>query len=138
MPVTNASNIDNTTVQITKKKANKNSIENSNNNSNDKINEKGGKPSSALPLEMVNLGEWIGEGFLAEECNRHLYNLSHILSDRDDEFLGCSKNGDSTPSVWSRRLEQKRKRNISKNKSSSVSAAANTVTPAASKKRKRT
>lgn len=47
-------------------------------------------------LEFVELGEWIGEEFSQEYQAAICDKLgASILSDRDDEFLGCSKAGDS-------------------------------------------
>jgi hypothetical protein len=48
-------------------------------------------------VEGVNLGEWVGEAF-SPEAQAQKENLSRaaILIDKDDEFLGCSKMGDST------------------------------------------
>ena len=54
-----------------------------------------GKDSTKV--EGVNLGEWVGEAF-SPEAQAQKENLSRaaILIDKDDEFLGCSKMGDST------------------------------------------
>jgi len=54
------------------------------------------KLSGTEPCRLVDLGEWIGESFdakyLAELEAQHRTSL---LVDRDDDFLGCSKVGDS-------------------------------------------
>ena len=57
--------------------------------------------------EFVDLGEWVGEAFTEEaKAQRDSENRSNLLSDKDDDFLGCSKVGDSGPSRstsrWSR------------------------------------
>eukprot|EP00980_Cylindrotheca_fusiformis_P030413 scaffold24788_cov117-Cylindrotheca_fusiformis.AAC.5 len=61
--------------------------------------------------ELVNLGDWIGEGFASgtEEG-------ADILEDRDSEFLGCSKVGDSGASKVGRfaRRQGQLERNNSK------------------------
>ena len=61
--------------------------------------------------EFVALGEWVGETFSQEaKSERDSENRSKILSDKDDEFLGCSKVGDSGASRssnrWSRQQRQ--------------------------------
>lgn len=44
----------------------------------------------------VDLGEWIGESFSVENQQAlAAHQAAAILCDRDDEFLGCSKVGDS-------------------------------------------
>lgn len=48
-----------------------------------------GKQSTRL----VDLKDWIGEKFLAGDANGT--GMSNILIDKDDEFLGCNKVGDS-------------------------------------------
>ncbi|KAL9184005.1 hypothetical protein ACHAXT_002091 [Thalassiosira profunda] len=47
--------------------------------------------------KFVDLSDWIGEGFskAAIEENK-VQELISLLADRDDEFLGCAKNGDGT------------------------------------------
>jgi hypothetical protein len=56
--------------------------------------------------ELVNLGEWVGEGFSAEaQAEKDFASRAAMLIDRDDEFLGCSKMGDSasgTSNRWGR------------------------------------
>jgi hypothetical protein len=50
----------------------------------------------------VSLGEWIGESFSPEHQKKAALERGlSILSDRDDEFLGCSKVGDSGGSMRS-------------------------------------
>jgi len=45
---------------------------------------------------LVELGEWIGESFSPEsQQSLAAQQAAAILTDRDDEFLGCSKVGDS-------------------------------------------
>jgi VRR-NUC domain len=47
-------------------------------------------------VTLVDLGEWIGESFSQENQNSlAAHQAAAILCDRDDEFLGCSKVGDS-------------------------------------------
>ena len=56
----------------------------------------------------VDLSDWIGEGF----CKQHIEeknmqsNISMLL-DRDDEFLGCSKNADGSSSQQQRFTRKK-------------------------------
>eukprot|EP00539_Tryblionella_compressa_P005992 CAMPEP_0178768774 /NCGR_PEP_ID=MMETSP0744-20121128/20438_1 /TAXON_ID=913974 /ORGANISM="Nitzschia punctata, Strain CCMP561" /LENGTH=497 /DNA_ID=CAMNT_0020424907 /DNA_START=36 /DNA_END=1530 /DNA_ORIENTATION=- len=46
--------------------------------------------------QLVDLGEWIGECFSSEyQSELKAKQVSEILGDRDEEFLGCSKVGDS-------------------------------------------
>jgi hypothetical protein len=52
---------------------------------------------------LVDLGEWIGEGFVAGGDQG-----ASILEDRDSEFLGCSKVGDSGASAANRFRGQRR------------------------------
>lgn len=61
--------------------------------------------------EYVDLGEWVGEEFTQEAKARQASdNRSTILCDKDDEFLGCSKVGDSGTSRsanrWNRQQRQ--------------------------------
>ena len=45
---------------------------------------------------LVDLGEWVGESFSPEfKESRNAEKLTSFLEDRDAEFLGCSKVGDS-------------------------------------------
>jgi len=45
---------------------------------------------------LVELGAWVGEGFAREQQEAQEAQKAYaMLSDRDDEFLGCSKVGDS-------------------------------------------
>lgn len=44
---------------------------------------------------IVHLGEWIGCGEISSEYIKPGQQNSNILIDRDDEYLGCSKLGDS-------------------------------------------
>ena len=47
-------------------------------------------------VSLVDLGEWIGESFSIENQQAlGAHQAAAILCDRDDEFLGCSKVGDS-------------------------------------------
>jgi hypothetical protein len=47
-----------------------------------------------VPSTLVDLGDWIGEAFAKENIDRgRITNGLNMLM--DDEFLGCSKNGDS-------------------------------------------
>lgn len=47
-------------------------------------------------ITLIDLGEWIGESFSPEHQQAiATKQLVTILSDRDDEYLGCSKIGDS-------------------------------------------
>ncbi|KAI2489476.1 phosphodiesterase I [Fragilaria crotonensis] len=61
--------------------------------------------------EFVDLGAWVGEEF-TEEAKVALTsdNRSALLSDKDDEFLGCSKVGDSgaarSANRWNRQQAQ--------------------------------
>ena len=55
--------------------------------------------SATGPDSFVDLADWIGEGFShgqieEENIQRHI----NMLVDRDDEFLGCSKNADGSSS----------------------------------------
>ena len=46
--------------------------------------------------ELVDLGEWVGETFSAEYQDAvNAERAASILGDRDEEFLGCAKVGDS-------------------------------------------
>jgi hypothetical protein len=50
----------------------------------------------SIPDGLVDLGEWIGEGFHRErQEEREAQRFAAMLEDGDDEFLGCSKMGDS-------------------------------------------
>jgi hypothetical protein len=47
-------------------------------------------------LEFVDLGKWIGESFSVEyQSSLRSERANQMLEDRDDDFLGCSKAGDS-------------------------------------------
>lgn len=60
--------------------------------------------------EFVPLGEWVGEMFSHEaKSEKDFENRSKILSDKDDEFLGCSKVGDSCASRSSNRWTRQQK-----------------------------
>lgn len=49
-----------------------------------------------VPDGLVDLGAWVGEGFDAKKNEeKALHRGAAMLADRDDEFLGCSKVGDS-------------------------------------------
>lgn len=55
---------------------------------------------------LVDLGTWVGEAFSAAEVQKgQVVELCRILADRDDEFLGCSKLGE-TGAVSSQRWRQ--------------------------------
>ena len=61
--------------------------------------------------EFVDLGDWVGEEFTQEaKVAQASDNRSAMLSDKDDEFLGCSKVGDSgaarSASRWNRQQAQ--------------------------------
>ena len=46
--------------------------------------------------ELVDLGTWIGEGFSADQqAEEDGKSATRMLEDQDEEFLGCSKVGDS-------------------------------------------
>jgi len=50
----------------------------------------------SVPKGLVALEEWIGEGFDAQKTEEQAAQRgAAMLEDRDDEFLGCSKVGDS-------------------------------------------
>jgi hypothetical protein len=51
---------------------------------------------SEKPLSLVDLGAWVGEAFSAEsKMELEVASRATLLIDKDDEFLGCSKIGDS-------------------------------------------
>jgi len=55
---------------------------------------------------LVDLGTWVGEAFSAAEVQKgQVVELCRILADRDDEYLGCSKVGE-TGAVSSQRWRQ--------------------------------
>ena len=46
--------------------------------------------------KLVDLGEWVGESFSQEhQSKEQIKKAANMFEDRDDEFLGCSKVGDS-------------------------------------------
>jgi hypothetical protein len=50
----------------------------------------------SIPDGLVDLGDWIGEGFHQQrQEEREAQRTAAMLADGDDEFLGCSKMGDS-------------------------------------------
>lgn len=52
--------------------------------------------TKSIPDGLVDLGDWIGEGFHpAKQAEREAKRGAAMLADRDDEFLGCTKMGDS-------------------------------------------
>lgn len=52
--------------------------------------------STATRAQLVDLGDWIGESFSAEsQLVAATARAAAFLSDRDEEYLGCSKFGDS-------------------------------------------
>jgi hypothetical protein len=62
--------------------------------------------------EFVDLGDWIGESFSPEaKIEREMNKGFQILSDRDEEFLGCSKVGDSGTSRGKNRSNMQANRN---------------------------
>ena len=59
--------------------------------------------------QLVDLGSWIGEAFHAEEIQKgQVVELCRILADRDDEFLGCSKIGETGGASSQQRFRQQR------------------------------
>ena len=59
--------------------------------------------------QLVDLGAWIGEAFDAEEIQKgQVVELCRILADRDDEFLGCSKIGETGGGSSQQRFRQQR------------------------------
>jgi hypothetical protein len=67
--------------------------------------------------EFVDLGEWIGEEFSEQAKAEHeAQSQASFLIDRDADFLGCSKVGDSgarTSNRWSRPSKSSRSTNTS-------------------------
>jgi len=62
--------------------------------------------SPSEQLDLVNLGDWVGETFSIEyQSAMQKDQAKQMLEDRDDDFLGCSKVGDSGGRAgnWSRR-----------------------------------
>jgi hypothetical protein len=54
------------------------------------------RDDSCAEESLVDLGTWIGEGFSPDhQAERDGKSAARMLEDQDDEFLGCSKNGDS-------------------------------------------
>ena len=48
------------------------------------------------PLSLIDLGAWVGQEFSAEsKIELDVATRVSLLIDKDDEFLGCSKIGDS-------------------------------------------
>lgn len=63
-------------------------------------------------IEFVDLGDWIGESFSREaKMEQEMRKGFQILSDRDEEFLGCSKVGDSGTSRGKNRSNMQASRN---------------------------
>ena len=59
--------------------------------------------------QLVDLGSWVGEAFDAEEIEKgQVVELCRILADRDDEFLGCSKVGETGAGSFQPRVRQRR------------------------------
>jgi hypothetical protein len=59
--------------------------------------------------QLVDLGSWVGEAFDAEEIEKgQVVELCRILADRDDEFLGCSKVGETGAGSFQQRIRQRR------------------------------
>lgn len=57
----------------------------------------------------MDLGSWVGEAFDAEEIEKgQVVELCRILADRDDEFLGCSKVGETGAGSFHQRVRQRR------------------------------
>ena len=53
--------------------------------------------------QLVNLGDWIGESFSPEaQLQKDALRRAAILIDRDDEYLGCNKMGDSATGALNR------------------------------------
>jgi len=71
----------------------------------------GEKGSGTGAEQLVDLGAWIGEGFDAEEIQKgQVVELCRVLADRDDEFLGCSKIGETGGRSSQQRFRQRRKK----------------------------
>ena len=52
--------------------------------------------SDELSTRLVDLGDWIGEAFSAEhQSEENVRNAMQMFEDRDEDFLGCNKVGDS-------------------------------------------
>jgi hypothetical protein len=59
--------------------------------------------------QYVQLGEWIGEAFCKDNIEEENLNRSiSMLADRDDDFLGCSKNADSGQSKFSSKKKRQK------------------------------
>ena len=85
-------------------------------NDNNSLNEE--KPK----LDLVDLGEWVGEQFSeASKIAQEAMSGSNILIDKDDEFLGCSKVGDSGAQSTSRWRRGAPRRQTSRNDSTNNS-----------------
>ena len=51
---------------------------------------------NSADAQLVNLGDWVGEAFSTEaQLEKDALIRAAILIDRDDEYLGCNKMGDS-------------------------------------------
>jgi len=64
--------------------------------------------------DLVDLGDWVGEGFSVDSIqDREAAHRASFLIDRDDEFLGCDKVGDSgtrSNGRWKRGQGQRQQR----------------------------
>ncbi|CAB9528290.1 FANCD2 FANCI-associated nuclease 1 [Seminavis robusta] len=84
------------------------------------------QPESKATL--VDLGEWVGEAFDAQYlAELEADQLSSLLGDRDDDFLGCNKVGDS--SANSRGRSNIRPRSGQPNRRDSAANGTNTNLP---------
>jgi len=59
--------------------------------------------------QFVDLGEWIGEAFCKDYVEEENLNRSiRMLADKDDDFLGCSKNVDSGQNKFSSKKKRQK------------------------------
>ncbi|KAL7450693.1 hypothetical protein ACHAWC_002569, partial [Mediolabrus comicus] len=72
-------------------------------------------PSADSAENFVDLGEWVGEAFSKDHIEEEKMNRSiGMLADRDDDFLGCSKQADANAiSSRSKSSSLKRRQKIS-------------------------
>ena len=57
--------------------------------------------------QLVDLGDWIGEAFSKDSIDQENLNRNiSMLADRDDDFLGCSKNVDSGHNKFKKRKQK--------------------------------
>ena len=58
---------------------------------------------NSADAQLVNLGDWVGEAFSTEaQLEKDALIRAAILIDRDDEYLGCNKMGDSANGTLNR------------------------------------